>query len=118
MSNGHDVSKLPKWAQSKIAGLEGDVKGWKEQAYSAGVEGDSPIYMERYGEKKVRLPEIAVVSYDIIVARDGLKETGGRLDIKHEGDHIEIWGVGKRMSDGIEIRPVSSNRINLSLAPW
>ena len=110
-------AKLPKWAQSRIKALEADVAGWKAQAHSASVEGDSPIYIERYGEPKVSLPSLAVISYDIIDPTDE-RGTGGRIDVKHEGDHLQIWGVGVWMSDGITIAPISSNRIKLGLSPW
>ncbi len=118
----NDVTKLPKWAQSRIRALEQDVEGWKEQAHSAGIDGDSPIYMERYGDGKVRLPSLAVISFDIEGPAErapvGRSRVGGRLDIKHEGDHLAIWGVGAWMSDGITIAPVSSNRVKLGLSPW
>ena len=114
----HDVTKLPKWAQSRIRALEADVEGWKEEAHRAGVDGDSPIYIHRYGNEKIALPPNAVISYDVLLSYDGLEVTGGKLDIKHEGTHLEIWGVGTRMSDGITIAPISSNRIKLGLSPW
>jgi hypothetical protein len=112
-------AKLPKWAQNRIKTLAADVAGWKEQAHSAGIDGDSPIYMDRYDSGKIALPSLAVVSYDLRYTFDDvLEETGGRIDVKHEGDHLEIWGVGIRMSDGITIAPISSNRIKLGLSPW
>ena len=111
-------AKLPKWAQSRIRALEQDVASWREQAHTAGIDGDSPIYIDRHGSGKVALPSLAVVSYDLILAYDGLEVTGGRLDVKHEGDHLQIWGVGHRLSDGITIAPVSSNRIKLGLSAW
>ena len=111
------VETLPKWAQSRIKALEADVEGWKAEAHSAGIDGDSPIYMERYGDAKVRLPSLAVISFDIIDPTDD-RGTGGRIDVKHEGDHLQIWGVGVWMSDGITIAPVSSNRVKLGLSPW
>jgi hypothetical protein len=112
-------AKLPKWAQSQLAALRADVEGWKAEAHTVGVDGDSPIYIERYDEDKVRLPSLAVVSFDLRYTFDDvLTETGGRIDVKHEGDHLQIWGVGIRMSDGITIAPVSSNRVKLGLSPW
>ena len=111
-------AKLPKWAQSRIKALEADVQGWKDEAHRAGVDGDSPIYIARYGNPKVALPPNAVISYDVLLSYDGLEVTGGRLDVKHEGTHLEIWGVGSRMSDGVTIAPISSNRIKLGLSPW
>jgi hypothetical protein len=117
MTDQEREASLPKWAQSRIKALEQDVEGWKAQAHSVGIDGDSPIYIERYGEAKVRLPSLAVVSFDIIDPTDE-RGTGGRLDVKHEGDHLQIWGVGVWMSDGITIAPVSSNRIKLGLSPW
>lgn len=118
MTDTERIAKLPKWAQQKIYALEQDVIGWKEEAHTAGVDGDSPIYIERYGETKVALPSLAVVSYDILDPSDDRPGPGGRLDVKHEGDHLQIWGVGRWMSDGITIAPISSNRIKLGLSPW
>ncbi len=111
-------ARLPKWAQTRIKALERDVAGWKEEAHSVGVDGDSLIYIERYGEEKVKLPSLAVVSFDIIDPTDEREGAGGRIDVKHEGNHLQIWGVGTWMSDGITIAPISSNRIKLGLSPW
>ena len=109
--------RLPKWAQLRIAALEQDVEGWKAEAHSAATgDGDSPIYIERYGETRNSLPSLAVVSYDMMLEPSAV--VGGRLDVKHEGDHLDIWGVGITLSDGITIAPVSSNRIKLGLSPW
>ena len=111
-------AKLPKWAQSRIKALEGDVEAWKAEAHAVGVDGDSPIYIHRYGNPKVSIPPLSVISYDVLLSYDGLDVVGGRIDVKHEGTHLEIWGVGARMSDGITIAPISSNRIKLGLSPW
>ena len=111
-------AKLPKWAQSRINALVQDVRAARAEAESVGVDGDSLIYIERYGEQKVKLPSLAVVSYDIIDPSDERPGAGGRLDVKHEGTHLEIWGVGTWMSDGITIAPISSNRIKLGLSAW
>ena len=112
------VETLPKWAQSRIKALEADVEGWKAEAHAAGIDGDSPIYIHRYGEPKVALPPLAVISYDILDPTDMREGAGGRLDVKHEDTHLEIWGVGTWMSDGITVAPISANRIKLGLSPW
>lgn len=108
------VAKLPQWAQNIYYRDQADLRDLREKAYGLASEGMDAIAVTRYGEPDRGFPSDTRLSWRLT---DDLGERFGRLDIHHEGDHIEVYGVGELTTDTIRIEGRSSNRIVLTLVP-
>ena len=98
-----DITKLPKWVQSKIEQLENSVEYWK---VNAGIrEGfDSPIRADiGVGKDCINIPDCPIK----------FKMSNGEISVIRDSDakgksFLKIYGSGT-MSDTIHITPWAAN---------
>ena len=108
----HDVTKLPKWAQSRIQTAERNVADLQRDAVAM-HDGESEVVIERYGEDSIYLPPETTITFHVY---------GGKVDVSVRDEKLtvmgRVMGRGQSMSDGLLIQPSSSNVVYVTLAPW
>lgn len=111
----HDVTRLPKWAQGRIAQAEQSARYWREKMTFAD-SGDTEVFIRRFGVGNIGLPPESMVSF--MVTNDD--ETTGRFDVRlGEDQRLEVIGVGAvGLSDQVRVIPRSTNLFYVELTPW
>lgn len=87
-----DVTKLPKWAQQRIATLEANVEYQMRQAYEATTPGASDTYVDNLGpESELRgLPVGARIRFHVGKTRYSVYVQDGELHVRSDGDPLRI----------------------------
>lgn len=94
-----DISKLPKWAQSRIEVLENDLAYYKKK-YEAALAAQDLAADEHYaimpkGEKAVRFPigDRYDEAFEVRLVGRGLDVRGGSGILIHPraGNSVEVW---------------------------
>ena len=104
----HDVTKLPKWAQSRIQTAERNVADLQRDAVAM-HDGESEVVIERYGEDSIYLPPETTITFHVY---------GGKVDVRVRDEKLTVMGRGQSISDGLSIQPSSSNVLYVALTPW
>lgn len=99
-----DVTKLPKWAQSKIKRLEGSIEYWRGNAMVISREAESNITVDLGGCKdKLHIPN-GTVQFNV-----GNGQISVLIDSEKSGkSFIKVYGSGT-MSNTIHITPWAAN---------
>lgn len=103
LTNIHDITKLPKWAQEKIRRLTERVDSLTTQlAEERGELEVTPITLDPYQSPRYLLDRTIVFQTD-----------HGRISVDFEGSHISI-----RANDGkLSIQPIVSNVVQARVVP-
>lgn len=101
-----NLSKLPRWAQNRIAKLEADLTYYKDKAYAAALgDAGSPVVVHQYGEgDDIGLPEETIRFFP------DPKDRRRYIDVRRQP-----FGVEVRSNPLLGIRPSSSNSVCLVL---
>lgn len=105
--DGHDLSRLPKWAQRRLETLEANAAHWKAKALAVadGPE-HAPVVVHHYGdEPDGGLPDETIQFFP---------------DPKDRRTYIEVqrksYGVEVTSGELLVVRPIASNRVLILLA--
>ena len=102
-----DVTKLPKWAQSRIQRLERDNRYLQNMLSEIKSDKWTPIEVELTHRISTYFPVDTRVVFRVISGEI-------RLKIDEKGESVEIMKYGGGGMDSIIINPCSSNVIRLS----
>lgn len=110
-----DISKLPKWVQSRIEAAERSAEYWREKI-QAGERGDTEVWVQYYPRDDVGLPPGSRISFKLF---DDDGEESGRYDVSmtDEGT-LEVRGVGRLMMDQLATIHRSSNVFEVRLRSY
>lgn len=96
-----DVTKLPQWAQQRIAKLESDVEYYKAQAFQAGKGAGANVVVEAGRDDEHGLPDNARIVFKFGTQRD--------IEVTRRGDWLEV----RSSINGLLIGPDASNVIRV-----
>ena len=101
----HDITKLPKWAQSRIEVAERNADYWKAQVFEM-EEGDTNVFQQDYtGDPPHRKP-LARDTTIIFITEDS------EITVGFRDDRLQVMsGYGRKTR--LAIGPLSSNLIEV-----
>lgn len=102
MSVARDVTKLPKWAQTRIDTLERN-NAYLKAVLAEGPE-DSDTFADPYSDSPRPLGKRTMIRFDV---GDSSRE---HFDVRLEGDVLEVYGGSALM-----LRPHAANVVKLKI---
>ena len=108
-----DVSRLPKWAQSRIATLENEVKNLRAhvEEISADHEGTNVVIDQHHVYPDVGLPESSQILFYLGKGRDRWRDAVEIRIPRGNPERLEIRGP----DSGLRIIPSSYNGVRIEL---
>ena len=87
-----DTTRLPKWAQQRIATLEANVAHYKRKAFEAASADptDTDTTIETWGDAPLGLPRGTAIRFKLGRARITVRIDGDKLDVRSDGDPLNV----------------------------